>query len=130
MLSRSFILLIILVVGASVGSAQGWKKLGSKTIDFKNRNDAILINQKDRTLSKFKLSVSGASVKISRIVLTFSNGEQRKFNNGFTVENGKSTNEVDIGATKAGIERVDLWYESRSLNAKKAKISFYAIPSN
>ena len=127
MLRHSFFLLILLFAGASAVSAQGWKKLGSKMIDFKNVNDAIVIEQKSRPYSKFKVRVSGASVRISRLILTYSNGEKRRFTNGFTIENGESTNEVDIGATNAGIERVDFWYESRSLNAKKAKIILYAL---
>lgn len=127
-MQRSVLLLVVLLVTVTAAMGQHWKKLGSKSIDFRNANDSIVVDRRNGTDSKFKLGASGASIRISRLVLTFANGEQRRFNNGFTIEVGESTNEVDIGETKAAIKRVDFWYESRSFNAKKAKVTLYVLP--
>lgn len=129
MFRSSICLAIVLISSVLAVSAQAWKKLGSKDIDLNNINDTIVIKNKYRSYSKFKLGVSGASVRISRLVFIFSNGERRSFKKSFTVEMGQTTNEVALEGIKASIQRVDLWYESRSLNAKKAKITVYASPS-
>lgn len=129
MLRSCFIVSIVLMLSAVAVSAQDWKRLASKSIDLRNVNDTIVIKGKHRSYSKFKLSASGSSVRISRLVLTFSNGERRVFNTAFTIEKGESTNEVDLNGTKNNIQRVDLWYESRSLNASKAKVTIYGLPA-
>ena len=108
-------------------SGQDWKKIGSKTIDLKNASDSIVIGKKTRTYAKFKLKVSGASVRISRVVFTFNSGERQTFKTPFTTIDGKLTNEGVFGNRIVEIERVDIWYESRSFNTQKAKLAVYAM---
>lgn len=131
LIRKSLFLLIVftfLAVAADTASAQHWKKLGSRTIDLKNEHDKILVTYRKGFLARIKLTVSGASVFIRRMVITYGNGEKQAVSRSVTLEKGESASELNLLGRQRNIAQVDLWYESRSLNAKKAKVTLYGIP--
>jgi hypothetical protein len=131
LIRKSLFLLIVfafLAVAAGTASAQHWKKLGSRTLDLKNEHDTIVVTDRKGYLARIKLNVSDASVFLRRMVITFANGEKQAFSRSLTLEKGETSSELDLVGRQRNIAQVDLWYESRSLNAKKAKVTLYGMP--
>ena len=125
----SLIFFASLAIVSGTASAQHWKKLGSQTLDLKNEHDTILVTDRKGYLARVKLSVFGASVFFRRMVIMYSNGEKQTFSRSVTLEKGESTNQLDLLGRQRHIAQVDLWYESRSFNAKKAKVTLYGMPA-
>jgi len=79
-------------------------------------------------LARIKLTVTGSALFFRRMVITYSNGEKQTFTRSVTLEKGESTSELDLLGGQRHVAKVDLWYESRSLNGTKAKVILYGLP--
>jgi len=132
MLIRKSLFLVIvftfLAVATGTASAQHWKKLGSCSLDLKNEHDTVVVTYRKGFLARIKLTVTGSSLFFRRMVITYSNGEKQTFTRSVTLEKGESTSELDLLDRQRNVARVDIWYESRSLNGTKAKVILYGLP--
>ena len=132
LIRKSLLLLIVfafLAVAAGTASAQHWKKLGSRTLDLKNEHDTFAVTNRKRAVVRIKLTVSGASLFVRRLVITYGNGEKQTFSRSVTLEKGKSSSELDLLGRQRNVAQVDIWYESRSLNGTKAKVTLWGVPA-
>jgi len=132
MLIRKSLFLVIvftfLAVATGTASAQHWKKLGSRSLDLKNEHDTVVVTYRKGFLARIKLTVTGSALFFRRMVITYSNGEKQTFTRSVTLEKGESTSELDLLGGQRHVAKVDLWYESRSLNGTKAKVILYGLP--
>jgi hypothetical protein len=117
-------LLMFAVAGTSVVSAQDWKKLGQKDVDFHLDHDRIIARDKGG-IREVHFSVKNAPVKFSRVVINYKNGEKQEVEFLEDVGLGKETRSITIEGNGRKIDSIDLWYETDSLGGKKAKVTAY-----
>ena len=120
-----FPLMIMLFVAASAVSAQEWKRLGQKDVDFSIDHDTIVATGKGTPVREIHLSVTKAPVKFQRVVINYKNGEKQEVEFLEDVQMGHESRSITIEGTGRVIKSVDLWYETASLGGKKAKVTVY-----
>jgi hypothetical protein len=123
---RKVIIPVLLVMFTLAGavSAQNWKKLGQKDVDFHIDHDRIIARDKGK-IREIHLSVSKAPVKFQKIVINYKNGEKQEVEYLENVAMGHESRSVTIEGTGRVISSIDLWYETNSLGGKKAKVTAY-----
>ena len=123
---RKVIIPVLLVMFTLAGavSAQDWKKLGQKDVDFHIDHDRIIARDKGK-IREIHLSVTKAPVKFQKIVINYKNGEKQEVEYLENVAMGHESRSVTIEGTGRVISSIDLWYETNSLGGKKAKVTAY-----
>ena len=118
------LLLLFVAAGATAASAQEWKKLGQKDVDFKIDHDRIIARDKGG-IREIHMSVRNAPVKFTKVVINYQNGEKQDVEFLENVQLGGETRAITVEGTGRKIDSVDLWYETDSLGGKKAKVTVY-----
>jgi hypothetical protein len=117
-------LLLFVAAGATVSSAQEWKKLGQKDVNFNVDHDRIIARDKGG-VREIHMSVRNAPVKFTKVVINYRNGEKQEVQFLENVQLGGDTRAITIEGSGRRIDSVDLWYETNSLAGKKAKVTVY-----
>jgi len=117
------ILLIFFVTGATAASAQNWRKLGQKDVNFSLDHDTINASGKGH-IREIHMSVKYAPVKLRRVVINFKDGTRQEVEYLEDLTIGKDSRSITI-QTGHVINTIDLWYETTEMAGKKAKITVY-----
>ena len=116
--------LIFLLVGATAASAQDWKKLGEKDVDFHVDHDKIGAESKGH-IREIRLRVMNAPIKFKRVVINYKDGEKKELEYLDDVQVGQDSTSITIDGDGHVIKTIDFWYETDSLGGKKAKVTVY-----
>ena len=119
-----FLLLLMISAGAAAASAQDWKKLGQKDVDFHIDHDRIIARDKGG-IREIHMSVTKAPVKFQRVVINYRNGEKQEVEFLEDLQMGRDSRSITIEGSGRKIDSIDLWYETNSLGGKKAKVTVY-----
>ena len=119
-----FLLLLMVSAGSLAASAQDWKKLGQKDVDFHMDHDRIIARDKGG-IREIHMSVTKAPVKFLRVVINYRNGEKQEVEFLENLQMGGMSRSITIEGSGRKIDSIDLWYETNSLGGKKAKVTVY-----
>jgi hypothetical protein len=114
----------MMFAGAAAVSAQDWKKLGQKDVDFHIDHDRIIARDKGG-IREIHMSVTKAPVKFQRVVINYRNGEKQEVEFLEDLQMGGQSRSITIEGSGRKIDSIDLWYETNSLRGKKAKVTVY-----
>lgn len=117
-------LLLLLLLSAGAASAQDWRKLGQKDVDFHIDHDRIIARDKGG-IREIHMSVTKAPVRFQRVVINYRNGEKQEVEFLEDVKLGGETRSITIEGSGRKIDSIDLWYETNSMGGKKAKVTVY-----
>jgi len=118
------ILLMFLITGATTASAQDWRKLGQKDVNFGIDHDTINASGKGH-IREITMQVKYAPVKLRRVVINYKDGTHQDVEYLEDLMVGKNSRTITIEGDGHVINRIDLWYETAAMAGKKAKITVY-----
>jgi len=121
----AFLVLMTVAAGANAVSAQKWRELGSKEVDYNVDHDTITVTAMRGDFRKIKLRVSNAPVRFYRIVVTYGNGRSQDVDVRSLIRPGGETRTIDLPGRERVIRKVEFWYESASLRRQKARVTLY-----
>ena len=119
-------LIVFAFIGLGTSAAFGqWRELGSKEVDYKVDHDTLSVGPMNGDFRHVRLGVSRAPVTFLRVVLTFGNGTTQEIKVRTVIADGGYTRAIDLKGNQRVIRKVDFWYESTSLERRKALVTLY-----
>ncbi len=115
---------IILAAGATMATAQEWRKLGEKDVNFSVDHDTIVASDKGG-IREVHMSVKYAPVKFQRVVINYKDGMKQELEYLEDVQVGTFSSSINIEGDGHIIKSIDFWYETDSLGGKKAKVTVF-----
>jgi len=116
--------LCVLAMGVSTASAQGWRKLGQKDVNFSVDHDTVNASGKGR-IREIRMSVKYNPVSIKRVVINYKDGTNQDLEFVEDLQVGRESRTITIQGDGHVINRIDLWYETAAMAGKKAKVTVY-----
>jgi hypothetical protein len=116
--------LTAITAGASVVSAQEWRKLGEKDVNHSIDHDRIIARDKGH-VREIHMSVKNAPVKFQRVVINYKDGQKQEVEFLEDVQLGHESRSINIEGDGHVIDSIDVWYETDSLGGKKAKVTVF-----
>jgi hypothetical protein len=119
-----FMILCFVALGAATSSAQEWRKLGQKDVNFTIDHDTINASGKGK-IREIHMSVKYSPIKLKRVVINYKDGTKQDLEYLEDLEVGKESRAITIEGDGHVINRIDLWYETNAMSGKKAKVTVY-----
>lgn len=124
------LLAAMLVVGSlcCIGpapAAQGWDRLGSRTVEFRQDRDTIFVGRNEGRFRVIMLEVTDGSVEMDNIRVVFGNG--RSFSPATRLVFGENSRSrvIDLPGAARIIERITFNYRSLRTGQGRATVSVY-----
>lgn len=124
------ILLIGLMAGNSASATQekgiypqekDWTVLGSKKVNWKVDRDVLLVGPYEGTFKKLKIKVTGGTVHMIRMVVTYGNGTKDEIPLRFVFRRGSTSREIDLRGGKRVIKTITFVYDRKHI-ARRARV--------
>lgn len=115
---------MFVVAGVTAVSAQDWKKLGEKSVNFKLDHDTIQATGKGK-VREIHLRVIYAPVKFTKVVINYADGDKMALDYLENVQVGTDSRSITIEGDGHVIKSIEFWYETDTLSGKKAKVVVY-----
>ncbi len=102
-----------------------WEKLGVRAINYKIDKDDLHVGAKEGGFTKLKIVVTGGSVNMHRMVVTYMNGKKEEIalRHNFKKESGSRI--IDLNGGKRLIKNIRFFYDTKNVAQKKAKIHVF-----
>jgi hypothetical protein len=120
----SLLFVFTMFAAAATVSAQ-WRKIGSKEVDYRVDHDTINVPVYKGDFRRIQLRVKRAPVRFQRVVVHFRNGGDQELEFRDLIRAGGQTRSIDLTGRERQISTVDLWYETASMNRRKAEVSVW-----
>ncbi len=99
---------VAVIAAASLAAADDWRKLGSKAVALKDKPVTVTVNAKDAQVEQIRLKVSGDWIRVSRLVLNFSDGSNQVVEDRFDVKPGTGSEAIAIDAGPKQVASIDI----------------------
>ena len=105
--------------------AQGWTQIGSAKVHGHLDHDEIMVTALEGDFSAIKLFVENEGIHFERVVVHFGNGGKEEIPVRSFIKAGGETRVFDLPGNDRVIRKVDLYYKSRAVTKRKAKVVLY-----
>lgn len=99
-----------------------WEKLGVRAVNFKIDKDDIHVGAKEGGFTKLKVVVTGGSLNMHRMVVTYMNGEKEEINLRHNFKKGSGSRIIDLNGGKRLIKNIRFFYDTKNLAKSRAKV--------
>lgn len=99
-----------------------WEKLGVRTVNYKLDKDDIHVGAKEGGFTKLKLVVTGGSLNMHRMVVTYMNGTKEQIQLRHNFKKGSGSRIIDLKGGKRVIKNIRFFYDTKNLTKSKAKV--------
>ncbi len=104
---------------ASAGIEDGWKQLGTRTVDLGLDKDVVNCGFSG-FIRALCIEVRRSAVQFLEVNVIFGNGEQFRVPLNRVVQAGKRSRVIDLPGSKRVVSRVEFWY--RPARGKRAEV--------
>lgn len=104
----------------------GWELLGQREADFKQDRDRIDVGRREGSFREIRITVRGAPLEMSGVVVTFADGKTFSPNLRARFDENTSSREIDLPGERRAIRSVDFNYRSPNRREGKATVMLYA----
>ncbi|MEZ4937168.1 MAG: DUF2541 family protein [Crocinitomicaceae bacterium] len=109
--------------GFAQGPKQGgWDLLGSRVVNWGIDKDIIAVGPNTGGYTKLKIKVTGGSINMHRMVVTYGNGEKDEIPLKHNFMKGDDSRLIDLKGGKRQIKTITFWYDTKNGSGKKATI--------
>ncbi|MFK7786702.1 MAG: hypothetical protein AB8B56_16405 [Crocinitomicaceae bacterium] len=103
-----------------------WDRLGTRVVNYKVDKDDIRVGAKEGGYTKLKVVVTGGSLNMHRMVVTYMNGTKEEINLRHNFKKGSTSRLIDLKGGKRLIKNIRFFYDTKNLAQKKAKMTVLA----
>ena len=109
----------------NINATQKWKRLGSKSVNFRLDRDVIRVGTRDGAFSKLKIEVRGGNLKMYKMVVEFRNGQKEviQLRHHFSARSGSRV--IDLNGNRRIIKDITFLYDSVNKVGRKATIHVF-----
>ena len=102
-----------------------WDRLGSRAVDYRADFDVIHVGAKEGGFTKLKIAVTGGSLNMHKMVVTYMNGSKEEIDLRHNFRKGSTSRVIDIRGGKRLIKKIKFVYDTKNLASKKAKVHVF-----
>ena len=99
-----------------------WTLLGSKTVNWRLDKDVMRVGLDEGTFSKLRVTVSGGTVDIRKMVVTYGNGSKETIRLKHRFRRGDSSRIIDLQGNQRVIKHITFVYDRKNM-ARRAKVT-------
>jgi hypothetical protein len=127
-------IIVILLIGLITGNSalatrenglnpqdKGWTALGSKKVNWKVDGDVLLVGPYEGVLSKLKIKVTGGTVHMIRLVVTYGNGAKDEIPLRHVFKRGSASRIIDLRGGNRIIKKITFVYDRKNI-ARRARV--------
>lgn len=100
----------------NVLSNDDWEVLGSKQVDWKVDKDVLLVGAYEGTINKLKIKVTGGTVHIIMMVVTYGNGIEDEIPLRHVFKRGSTSREIDLKGGDRIIKKITFVYDRANIS--------------
>ena len=104
-----------------------WQILGVKKVNYGLDRDEIYVTSRDGLFRKVKLKVRNAPLNMHKMVIHFGNGSTQSVFIRKNLNKGAVSRTIDLEGGKRIIKKVVLWYDTKNIAARKAKLELWGM---
>ena len=116
---------LALVATLSLGVGMDWVLLGQRLVNDRADHDTIMVTAKRGDFRSIKLTVQRAAVDFHRVVVVYGNKSRQEIELRHTSPAGGESRVIDLEGGDRVINRVELWYDARTIRGRKALVSVF-----
>ncbi|MCJ8291702.1 MAG: hypothetical protein HRT58_04745 [Crocinitomicaceae bacterium] len=99
-----------------------WEKLGVRAVNYKIDKDDIHVGAKEGGFTKLKVVVTGGSVNMHKMVVTYMNGEKEEITLRHNFKKGSGSRIIDLKGGKRLIKNIRFFYDTKNIAKSRAKV--------
>ena len=99
----------------------GWEVLGTRNVSRNVETDVLRVGALDGTFTKLKVKVTGGTVYMRRMVVTYGNGTKDEIPLKYVFKRGAESRVIDLRGGKRIISKITFVYDRKN-TARRAKI--------
>ena len=107
--------------GPTTSIAKGWTTLGSKKVNWRLDRDVIRVGAQDGTFTRLRIKVTGGSVNMRSMVVTYGNGTKERIPLKYNFRRGATSRTIDLNGGRRVIKQITFVYD-RDRITRKARV--------
>jgi hypothetical protein len=108
------------------GAPGQWRLLGQVTANLTADHDVIVVKGPFDNFRRIKFKVTDAPLNITRLVVTYDNGEPDRLDVRQRIEKGGESRVIDLrGAGQRSLRRIDFWYDTAGVGRGRADVTVF-----
>ena len=117
----------LLLLLALVTTPRDWVFLGERMVSDRNDHDIIPVTVKRGDFRAIKILVTRVAVDFHRVIVYFGNGGKQEVELRNTIPAGGESRTIDLTGSDRVINRVEFWYDARSVRGRRAVVRLYGL---
>jgi hypothetical protein len=97
---------------------EGWIELGTREVNYKKESDVIEVGRQEGRFTKIRLEVDQGDMKLSKLKVTFGDGETFEPDTRYEFNEGTRSHNIDLPGKARAIKRVEFVYKSEKHGPK------------
>jgi len=116
------------VVHPRPGAVGTWRLLGEVTANFTADHDVIVVQGPYDNFRRIKFKVTDAPLNLTRLVVTYDNGEPDRLDVREKIEKGGESRAIDLrGVGERKIHKVEFWYDTAGVLKGRAHVTVFGL---
>ena len=110
------------------GSPSGsWVLIGQTQASHSADHDSITVVGKHDNFRRLKLKVTGASLDMARMVVTYDGGSPERIELRQHIKQGGESRVIDLKGGKRSIRSIEFWYDAKGFLTGKANVTVFGM---
>lgn len=106
-------------------NAGAWVDLGTATVTKATDHEGVAVKGNVQNFRKLKITVRNMPITISRIEITYDQGDIQHLDMPVTIAKNGESEMMDIEGSDRNIKRIDFWYNAQDFARGKAIVNFF-----
>jgi len=110
------------------GAPGEWRLIGQVTANFTADHDVIVVRGPFDNFRRIKFKVTDAPLHITRLIVTYDNGEPDRLDVRAQIEKGGESRAIDLrGAGQRSLRKIEFWYDTAGIHPGRADVTVFGM---
>ena len=116
------------VVRPRAGTPGEWRLIGQVTANFTADHDVIVVKGPFDNFRHIKFKVTDAPLHITRLLVTYDNGEPDPLEVRERIEKGGESRAIDLrGVGQRSLRKIEFWYDTAGVRRGRADVTVFGM---
>ena len=110
----------------NIHALQGrWEMLGTRTVNFANDRDEIMVTGAEGLFTALKVKVLQSAMDMNKMVVHFGDGSTEEIALKNVFRAGDESRVIDLPGNKRVIKKVVFWYDTKNYKKRRAVVELW-----
>ena len=109
------------------GAAGEWRLIGRVSATHTADHDSIIVRGPHDNFRKIKLKVADAPLNLTRLVVTYDNGEPDRLDVRQRIPRGGESRVIDLRGGKRSLRKIEFWYDTAGAGQGRADVTVFGM---